>query len=73
MAELPDVLRSAEVLLDVGEERLAARLLDEHVRSRLLSSLNDAEHLLRSLEAMLRVSGKLNQDLTRYQGPSQIW
>ena len=29
--------------------------------------------LLRSLEAMLRVSGKLNQDLTRYQGPSQIW
>lgn len=73
MAELPDVLRSAEVLLDAGEDRLAARLLDEHVRSRLLSSLNDAEHLLRSLEAMLRVSGKLNQDLTRYQGPSQIW
>jgi hypothetical protein len=72
-AELPDVLRSAEVLLDAGEDRLAARLLDEHVSSRLLSSLNDAEHLLRSLEAMLRVSGKLNQDLTRYQGPSQIW
>jgi hypothetical protein len=35
--------------------------------------LNDAEHLLRSLEAMLRVSGQLNGDRTRYQGPSQIW
>lgn len=73
LAELPDVMRSAMVLLDAGEDRLAARLMDEHIRSRLLSSLDDAEHLLRSLEAMLRVSGKLNQDLTRYQGPSQIW
>jgi hypothetical protein len=73
MAELPDVLRSAQVLLDAGEDRLAARLLDEHVSSRLLSSLDDAEHLLRSLEAMLRVSGQLNGDRTRYQGPSQIW
>lgn len=73
LAELPDVLRSAEVLLDAGEDRLAARLLDEHVRGRLLSSLDDAEHLLRSLEAMLQVSGKLNVDATRYHGPAQIW
>jgi dipeptidase len=72
-AELPDLLRTAEILLDAGEARLATRLLDEHARTRLLGTLDDAEHLLRGLEALLRVGGKLNFDCLDYKGPAQIW
>jgi dipeptidase len=72
-ADLPDVLRSAEILLDAGEARLATRLLDDFARTRLLGTLDEAEHLLRALEAMLRVGGKLNMDTQAYRGPAQVW
>jgi dipeptidase len=72
-AELPDVLRSAEVLIDAGEARLATRLLDEHARARLLLTLDEAVHLLRGIEALLRAGGKLNLDRQFYRGPAQIW
>jgi dipeptidase len=72
-AELPDVLRSAEVLIDAGEARLATRLLDEHARARLLLTLDEAVHLLRGIEALLRTGGKLNLDCQVYRGPAQIW
>ncbi|MFN4129660.1 MAG: C69 family dipeptidase [Paracoccaceae bacterium] len=71
--ELADVLRSAEVLIDAGEVRLATRLLDQHARACLLLTLDEADHLLRGLEAMLRVGGKLNLDHKSYSGPAQIW
>lgn len=70
--ELPLVTRSAAVLLEAGEESLAARLLTEHSRSRLLEALADAEALVSWLEVRLRASGHP----TPHHGiisPEQIW
>ena len=60
IADLPDVLRSAELLLDAGEERLAARLLTDYSTTRLLDTLGQCEGLVASLEARMRVAGRLN-------------
>jgi hypothetical protein len=71
-AEVPDVLRSAELLLEAGEPRLGTRLLNDYCRSRLLASLADAEALAASLEARLRAAGGLNLSLSP-KAPEQLW
>lgn len=71
-AELPMVTRSAEVLCDAGEDELAARMLTEHSRVRLLEALADAEILIASLEARLRLAG-LQNVAGKSTCPEQIW
>ena len=51
----------------------AVSRLNEHASTRLLRTLDEAEHLLRSLEALLRVGGRLNLDSSGYRGPAQVW
>ena len=70
--ELPLVTRSAAVLLEAGEESLAARLMTEHSRSRLLEALADAEALVSWLEVRLRASG---HPIPHHGiiSPEQIW
>lgn len=71
-ADLPDVLRSAEILLDAGEERLAARLLTGQTRTWLLAALNEAEALTAAAELRVRNRGALNTT-GEPLGPDQIW
>ena len=71
-AELPAVLRSAEILMDASERELASRLLTDFSMTRLRSSLDVAEPMLRALEARLTLSNRLNLT-TRHVGPEQIW
>jgi dipeptidase len=70
-AELPDVLRSAEILLDAGESRLAERLLTDHAATRLLAALDQTEALAAAAEWRLRAQGTLNTGAPR--GPQQTW
>ncbi len=71
-AELPDVRRSAEILLDAREGRLAPRLLTAQARDWLLSQLSAAEALADAAEFRVRNRAALNmtQDPMR---PEQIW
>ena len=71
-AELPSVLRSAEILIEAGEPGLASRLLTDFSHTRLLSTLGMAEPMLRSLEARLSTMGRLNLTTT-HLAPEQIW
>ncbi|MDR9483768.1 MAG: C69 family dipeptidase [Sediminimonas sp.] len=71
-AEVADVLRSAEILLDAGAPDLAARLLTEHSRARLMQALADAEALVASAEARLRVAGRFNLSGPP-MAPAQTW
>ena len=70
-AELPDVLRSAAILLDAGETRLAERLLTDHARTRLLAALDDLDTLAAAAEVRLRLQGRANFGMPG--GPAQIW
>lgn len=70
--ELPLVTRGAAMLLEAGEDRLAARLLTEHSRSRLMETLADAEALVSWLEVRLRASGHLNMSCG-VASPERIW
>jgi hypothetical protein len=71
-AELPDILRSAEVLIAAGEQRLARRLLTDHATTRLLRCLDEAEALVAAALARQRAMGALN--LARApRRPEQIW
>ena len=70
--EIADVLRSAEILLDAGAPRLAARLLGEHARARMIRALDEAEALIAASEARLRVAGRLNGGGTPMK-PAQTW
>lgn len=70
--ELPDILRSAELLLEAGEPGLAERLLTDHARTRLLTVLDDAQTLAAALDVRLRGSGGLNMSLSPRR-PDQIW
>ena len=72
MADLPDVLRSAEILLDAGEDRLAARLLTDYSHTRLMRSLDEAEALVTSLELRQRAAGRLNLT-SEPRKPAQTW
>lgn len=71
-AELPSVLRSAEILIDAGKPDLASWLLTDFSHNRLRSTLHMAEPMLRSLEAKLAVFGRLNKT-TIHLAPEQIW
>lgn len=71
-ADLPDVLRSAAILIEAGEKGLAARLLTDFSATRLLASLGAAEPMLRALEARLTMLGRLNLTV-RHSAPDQIW
>jgi hypothetical protein len=71
-AELPSVLRSAQILLDAGEPDLATRLLTDFTHTRLGSTLAMAEPMLRSLELKLSVFGRLNGS-TSHVAPEQVW
>lgn len=71
-ADLPDVLRSAEVLLGQGEDRLARRLLTVQAQSWLLQALQDALALAEAAERRVRACGALNLSDTPKK-PMQIW
>lgn len=71
-AELPAVLRSAEILISANEPKLASRLLTDFSITRLRSSLSLAEPMLRALEARLTLLGRLNLT-TAHRSPEQIW
>lgn len=71
-AELNDVRRSAEILLEAGAPELARRLLTEHVETRLLRVLSEAEALAAAYEARLRAGLGLNMTAAP-RVPDQIW
>ncbi|MCP1167758.1 C69 family dipeptidase [Limimaricola litoreus] len=70
--ELDDVRRSAEILIAAEAPDLARRLLDEHVRTRLLRVLAEAEALAAGYEARLRAGPGLNMGAVP-KGPDRIW
>ena len=72
IADAPQLRRSAEILLDAGEPALAARLLTDHGRTRLLAALDEAEALADALEIRLRCAGRLNMTATPVT-PRQLW
>jgi len=71
-SDLSDVLRSAEVLLNHGEDRLARRLLSVQAESWLLQALQDATALADAAERRVRARGALNLTDTPLK-PGQIW
>jgi len=71
-AELPDVMKSAEILIEAGEPGLAERLLTDFSHTRLRQTLSMAEPMLRALEAKLSVLGRLNMS-TEHIAPEQLW
>lgn len=71
-AELPDVLRSAEILLEQGEERLARRLLSAQAAAWLGQSLAEAACLAEAAEKRLRNRHALNLRNAPLK-PQQIW
>ncbi|SEO17333.1 Peptidase family C69 [Salinihabitans flavidus] len=71
-AALGDVLRSAGILLDAGEEALAAQVLTEYSHARLAEALADCTALADAAYVRLRALDALN--LTRRPlRPEQIW
>jgi len=71
-ARLPDILRTAEVLLEAGEGDLAARLLGEFSEARFAEALDDCQALCEAAYARLRALGGLN--MSRWpRSPEQIW
>ena len=71
-ADLPAVLRSAEILLDQGEEHLARRLLTVQAADWLNRALHDAQALAEAAEHRLRNLGALNLSANPLK-PDQIW
>lgn len=71
-AELPDLLRSAEILLQQGEERLARRLLTVQSALWLNAALQEAMALGEAAENRLRSHRALNLTLQPMK-PEQIW
>jgi hypothetical protein len=70
--ELPDIQRSAMLLLDDGEADLCARLLTDHASTRLLKALAEAQILASALDVRLRALGRLNMSVSPRR-PEQIW
>lgn len=71
-ARLPDVLRSARILLDAGEDALAAQVLTEFSHARLAEALTDCQALADAAYARLRALGELNMTCEP-RGAEQIW
>ncbi len=71
-ARLPDVLRAASVLLDAGEDGLAAQVLGAFSDACFAEALADCHALAEAAHARLRVLGALN--MTRPPlSPEQVW
>lgn len=71
-ADLPNVLRSAEILIDAGEPRLAERMLTETNHRWLGQALADCNALVASAHARLRLAGRLNRT-DRHLSPPPQW
>lgn len=71
-AELPDVQRSAEILLEAREPRLAARLLTEFADRCMRAALDDCRALADAGETRLRALDRLNRT-RRPVSPEQTW
>ncbi|MCV2868874.1 C69 family dipeptidase [Defluviimonas sp. WL0002] len=71
-AELTDVLRSAQILLEAGEDRLAARLLTAESHRWLSGALDDCAALVAASHAGLRRKGQLNRT-DKPLAPAQLW
>ena len=71
-AELPDILRSAEILLEQNEDRLARRLLTLQSTHWLHNALQEAMSLAEAAEKRVRSHGALNLGL-RPMKPNQVW
>ena len=71
-SELADIRRSAEILDAAGAPELARRLLTEHVETRLLRVLDEAEALATGYEVRLRAGAGLNMT-SEPRVPDQIW
>lgn len=71
-AEVPDVLRSAEILIKAGEAKLAARVMGEFSHRCLNAALEDCRALVEAAQARLRVAGRLNM-AGKPMSPEQLW
>ena len=71
-ADLPDVLRSAEILLQHKEERLARRLLSAQSAAWLQDALQEAMYLADAAEKRVRNRAALNLNPVPKK-PCQIW
>ncbi|GGL77005.1 C69 family dipeptidase [Wenxinia marina] len=71
-ADLPAVLRSAELLLDAGEATLARRLLTRESGAWLSRALDDCHALVASGYVRLRQKGRLNR-AGKPLSPAQRW
>jgi len=71
-ARLPEALRAAGLLLEAGEEGLAAQVLDEFGQARFAEALADCQALSGAAHARLRALGELNMT-PRARTPEQIW
>jgi len=72
IADLPDAVRIAEILIETGEPDLAARCLTEFSHAKLRESMADCRALADAAYARIRVMGDLNlTDAPRT--PEQIW
>lgn len=71
-AELPGVLRAAQLLIDAGEAGLASQVLTEFSHARFAEALADCQALSGAAQARLRALGALN--MTRKPlTPEQVW
>ncbi|SDD86283.1 C69 family dipeptidase [Ruegeria marina] len=59
-ARIPDTLRAAERMLDLGEDALAAQVLTEFSQARLAEALADCHALAEAAHARLRALNALN-------------
>lgn len=71
-ADLPAVLRSAELLMEAGETELAQRLLTRESCTWLREALGDGSALVDAGLAVARASGRLNRSKAPLS-PKQLW
>lgn len=71
-AEVPDVLRAAEILIEAGEAKLAAQVMGEFSNRCLRVALEDCRALVEAAQARLRVAGRLNL-AGKPMSPEQLW
>lgn len=71
-AEVPDVLRSAEILIEAGEAKLAAQVMGEFSHRCLRVAMEDCVALADAAQARLRVAERLNLK-GKPMAPEQLW
>lgn len=72
LAAQPDIIKTATVLMDAGEEALAIRYLTDYTSSELMRSLELAEVLAASIEARTKILYGIDES-SMLGGPEQIW